>query len=100
MKLQTVSRAGVGSSDAIVMNTNISPFNVGFGCVVADSATYTIQHTFDDPGVGFTTWYSHPTVAAETSNADGNYAFPVTGIKILVTEGEGTVTLNLLQAGI
>lgn len=100
MKLQTVSRTGVGSSDAIVMNTNVSPFNVGFGCVVTDSATYTIQHTFDDPAVGFTTWYSHPTVAAETNNADGNYAFPVTGIKILVTEGEGTVTLNLLQAGI
>lgn len=100
MKLQTVSRTGVGSSDAIVMNTNVSPFNVGFGCVVTDSATYTIQHTFDDPAVGFTTWYSHPTVAAETSNADGNYAFPVTGIKVLVTLGDGTVTLNLVQAGI
>ena len=100
MKLQTVSKTGVGSSSALVMNTNISPFNVGFGVKVTGTVNYTIQHTFDNPAVGFTTWYSHPTVANETTNQDGNYAFPVTGIKVLVNSGDGTATLNLLQAGI
>jgi len=100
MKVQTVSKTGVGSSAALVMNTNISPFNVGFGVVVTGTATYTVQHTFDDPAVGFTTWFSHPTVAAQTTNYDGNYAFPVTGIKVLVTSGDGTATMNLIQAGI
>ena len=100
MKVQTVSRTGVGSSPALVMNTNISPFNVGFGVKVTGEVTYTVQHTFDDPAVGFSTWYSHPTIAAETDNQDGNYAFPVTGIKVLVTAGEGTAAMNLLQAGI
>ena len=100
MKVQTVSKTGTGSSDALVMNTNISPFNVGFGVVVTGTVTYSVQHTFDDPAVGFTTWFSHPTVAAETANADGNYAFPVTGIKLLVTAGTGTATMNLIQAGI
>jgi len=100
MRLQTVSKTGVGSSSALVMNTNISPFNVGFGVVVAGTVNYTIQHTFDDPSVGFTTWYSHPTVASQTANADGNYAFPVTGIKVLVNSGTGSATLNLIQAGI
>lgn len=82
------------------MNTNISPFNVGFGVVVTGTVTYSVQHTFDDPATGFTTWFSHPTVAAETANADGNYAFPVTGIKLLVSAGTGSATLNLIQAGI
>jgi hypothetical protein len=100
MKVQTVSKTGVGSSPALVMNTNISPFNVGFGVKVTGEVTYTVQHTFDDPAVGFSTWYSHPTIAAETDNQDGNYAFPVTGIKVLVTAGEGTAAMNLLQAGI
>lgn len=100
MKVQTVSQTGVGSSDALVMNTNISPFNVGFGVVVTGTVTYSVQHTFDDPATGFTTWFSHPTVAAETANADGNYAFPVTGIKLLVSAGTGSATLNLIQAGI
>ena len=100
MKVQTVSKTGTGSSTAIVVNTNISPVNIGFGTVVTGSATYSIQHTFDDPAVGFTTWYTHPTIASKTDNQDGNYAFPVTGIKILITANGGTVTLNLVQGGI
>lgn len=100
MKVQTVSKTGVGSSPALVMNTNISPFNVGFGVIATGTVTYTIQHTFDDPAVGFSVWYPHPTIAAKTDNQDGNYAFPVTGVKVLVTSGDGTATMNLLQAGI
>lgn len=100
MKVQTVSKTGVGSSSALVMNTEISPFNVGFGVVVSGTVNYTVQHTFDDPAVGFTTWFSHPTIASLAVNADGNYAFPVTGIKILVNSGSGSATLNLIQAGI
>lgn len=100
MKLQTVSKTGTGSSAALVMNTNVTPFNVGFGVIVTGTVDYTVQHTFDDPAVGFTTWFSHPTVAGETTNQDGNYAFPVTGIKLLVNSGDGTATLKLIQAGI
>lgn len=100
MKVQTVSKTGAGSSSALVMNTNISPFNVGFAVIVTGTVNYTVQHTFDDPEVGFTTWFSHPTVAAQGASADGNYAFPVTGIKVLVNSGGGTATLKLIQAGI
>jgi len=100
MKLQTVSKTGVGSSSAIVMNTNVTPFNVGFGVIVSGTVDYTVQHTFDDPAAGFSTWFSHPTVAGESTNQDGNYAFPVTGIKVLVNSGSGTATLKLVQAGI
>ena len=100
MKLQTVSQTGVGSSTAIPINDNVTPCNIGFGVTVdSGSPTYTVQHTFDDPAVGFTTWYPHPTVATETTNQDGNYAFPITGVKVVVT-GTGSVTLSLVQAGI
>jgi hypothetical protein len=100
MRAQTVSKTGTGSSSALVMNTNISPFNVGFGVTVSGNVTYSVQHTFDDPGVGFTTWFSHPTIASKTDAQDGNYAFPVTGIKLLVSSGNGTATMSVLQAGI
>ena len=72
MKVQTISQTGEGSSSALVMNTNISPFNVGFGVVVTGTVDYTVQHTFDSPAVGFTTWFSHPTIAAKGINQDGN----------------------------
>lgn len=100
MKLQTVSKTGIGSSSALVMNTNVTPFNVGFGVVVTGTVDYTVQHTFDDPAIGFSTWFAHPTIAGETTNQDGNYAFPVTGIKLLMNSGDGTATLKLVQAGI
>ena len=100
MKQITVSKTGVGSSSPVAMNYNISPFNVGFGVKVTGTVTYTVQHTFDDPAVGFTTWYAHPTIANKTDNQDGNYAFPVSGIKLLVTAGDGSATLQVIQAGI
>ena len=100
MQVQIVSKTGVGSSSALVMNTNISPFNVGFGVIVTGTVNYTIQHTFDNPAIGFSTWFPHPTVASQAANADGNYAFPVTGIRLTVNSGGGTAQLNLIQAGI
>ena len=100
MKVQTVSKTGVGSSASLVMNTNISPFNVGFGVVVSGTVNYTVQHTFDDPYSGFSTWFPHPTIASQAASADGNYAFPVTGIRLTVNSGGGTATLKLIQAGI
>lgn len=100
MKLQTVSQTGTGSSAPIVMNLNATPFNVGFGVVKTGTVDFTVQHSFDDPAVGFSDWFNHPTVAAQIANADGNYAFPVTAIRITMNSGTGTVTLKLIQAGI
>ena len=100
MKVQTVSQTGAGSTSALVMNTNSTPFNVGFGVIVTGTVNYTIQHTFDDPASGFTTWFPHPTIASQAANADGNYAFPVTGIRLTVNSGGGSATLKLVQAGI
>jgi len=100
MKVQIASQIGAGSTTPFVMNTNTTPFNVGFGVLVTGTVDYTVQHTFDDPAVGFTTWFPHPTIAAQSTAKDGNYAFPVTGIRLTVNSGGGTATLKLIQAGI
>lgn len=100
MKVQIVSKTGSGSTTPIVINTNTTPCNIGFGVVVSGTVDYTVEHTFDDPATGFTTWFPHPTIAAQSTNKDGNYAFPVTGIRLTVNSGGGTATMNLVQAGI
>jgi len=83
------------------MNLDSTPFNVGFGVTITGAPTYTVQHTFDNPWTTTSpVWFDHPTVAAETTNQDGNYAFPVAAIKVVVTSGTGTATLTLIQAGI
>ena len=100
MKQQTLSQTGAGSTSAIVVNTNVTPINIGFGVIVSGTVNYTVQHTFDDPATGFSTWFPHPTIASQATNQDGNYAFPVTGIRLTVNSGGGTATLKLIQAGI
>ena len=102
MKQQIATQTGVGSSNLLVTDTYISPFNVGFGVVATGTVTYTVQHTFDNVFDSTITpvWFSHPTIAAKSDNQDGNYAFPVSAIKVLVTAGAGTARMTMIQAGL
>ena len=105
MKAITLTATGVAATAVAALNLNVSPFNVGFGVAVTGTVTYTVQHTFDDVyAAGFApasaTWYNHPTVVTQSASADGNYAFPVRGVRVNITAGTGSVIATLLQAGI
>lgn len=102
MRPIVISKTGTGSSPLAPMDHYQTPFNVGIGVVVTGTVNYTIQHTFDNvQGSAVTpTWFSHPSLASLAANADGNYAFPVTAIKVLVNSGAGTATATLIQAGL
>lgn len=101
MRPIVISKTGTGSSSVAPLDTYRNPFNIGIGVVVSGTVNYTIQHTFDDIFNSAVTpvWFSHPTLASLAVNADGNYAFPIRAIKILVNSGSGTATATLLQAG-
>lgn len=78
------------------------PFAVGFGVVMTGTLTYKIQHTFDDiqDSSVSPTAFDHPDVTGETTNQDGNYAFPVRAIRLNVTAyTNGSATLTVIQAG-
>ena len=105
MKAIVLTATGVQATPVAATNANVSPFNIGFGVAVNGSVTYTVQHTFDDVyASGFApasaTWYNHPSVQGQTISMDGNYAFPVRGIRVNITSGTGSVTATILQAGI
>ena len=101
MRSIVITKTGAGSSSVAPLDTYRNPFNVGLGIVVSGTVNYTIQHTFDDIFNSAITpvWFSHPTLASLAVNADGNYAFPVRGIKILVNSGAGTATATIIQSG-
>ena len=102
MRIISVSKTGAGSTAAIPLSLYVSPFNLGFGVKVSGTVNYTVQHTFDnvlDSSVT-PTWFNHPVIAAQTTNQDGNYAFPVAAVRLTVNSGAGTATINLIQAGI
>jgi archaellum component FlaF (FlaF/FlaG flagellin family) len=104
MRPITVTQTGSGSTSPIPMDHYRNPFNVGIGLKASGTVNYTVQHTFDDvfsssynPATG--TWFNHPVLASLTTNADGNYAFPCTAIRITVNSGSGSVNMTLVQAG-
>lgn len=99
MRRITQTVTGVGSSPVIPMDSRAKVFNVGFGCEVTGTATYTVQHTFDDiynPAIT-PVWFPHQYVAAQTTNQNGNYAFPISAMQLVITAGTGSVTINILQ---
>ena len=88
-------------------NLYVTPFNIGLGAVVVSGTpTYTVEHTFDDvyaPGFNpaTATWFPHASIVnVVATNRDGNYAFPVQGLRIRVASGTGAVRLTVLQAGV
>jgi len=105
MRRQTAKVVGVAVSPPIVMDTYISPFNVGFGAVVTGTATYSVQHTFDDVFASTYVaasgnWFNHPTVVGVSTTQDGNYAFPVAAIRFNITAGTGSVDAVVIQSGV
>jgi len=100
----TVSATAGGNtvSQIFIPDRHITPFNIGFGAVIATTCRYTVQHTFQDPLTTTNlTWFNHPFVAATASNMDGNYAYSVAGIRVLASAAsEGGVSVTFIQAGI
>jgi hypothetical protein len=101
MRPIVVRQTGAGSSSAVPMDHYQSPFNVGFAVVIDGTVNYTVQHTFDDVfNASVTpTWFNHPSIASQAANANGNYAFPVTALRVTVNSGSGAATLTIIQAG-
>lgn len=79
-----------------------TPFNIGFGCYISSGTpTYSVQHTFSDVyGTNPSTWrwYTNSLVNGVAVNTDGNYAYPVSAIR-LITSGTSTVLFRGYQAG-
>ena len=99
MRAAVVSKTGVGQTAIVPIDYSQNNFGIGFGVVVSGTITYTVQHAFDnvlDPTVT-PTWFDHADLSGETANQDGNYAFPVRGIRLNNTAGDGSATLTVLQ---
>ena len=100
MKRQTITVSSAASSAAIPMDPKVAPFSVGIGCVATGTLTYKVQHTFDDifDSTVTPTWFDHSSMTGLTANQDGNYAYAVRGVRLLINSGTGSVTMNLVQS--
>lgn len=101
-----VSASSGGNSHSSIYrpDLHLTPFNISLGVIVSTSAGYTVQHTFDDletTSAESATFFNHEFLVEASVSDDGNYAFPVTGIRLEVSAAAsgGFSTLNLIQAG-
>jgi len=96
---------GTCESQWFVINYRSSDFNVGIGCELSGTATYSVQHTFNNVlSNGFVegdaTVYTHSTLVGETTNQDGNYTNPPVATRLAITaHTSGTVTMRVAQSG-
>lgn len=101
MRRKKVTVTGVANSAWIPVDREQAPFALGFGVTVdSGTATYTVQHTFDevfDTTVTPTAW-DHATIVGQTTKKDGNYAFPITAMRLSVTVSSGgTCSMTMIQ---
>jgi hypothetical protein len=92
-------------------DTSVRPFNIGITVYCSSTATnYNIEHTqqyigylssnFNGFQSSLATWTANTGISGATGNTAGNYAFPVTAIRLNVTTGSSqtVTTAYLVQA--
>jgi hypothetical protein len=104
MRTVRVTTSGVSTSTVVPIDQYLNPTNIALAVIISGAVTYTVQHTFDDVfastfNPATATWFDHPTMAALSANADGNYAYPPKAIRLNQTAGAGSAVLVVNQAG-
>lgn len=99
MRPQVIKQSLTGTSAWIPVDYKQNPLNIGLAVVVNGIITYDVEHTFDDVFDSTVTpvAFKHATLASQTTNKDGNYAFPIRAVRLNNTAGTGDTTLTILQ---
>ena len=104
----TIGTNGTGSTDWIVPNYDLTPFNINVTDQITGSVTWNYETTNDrnfwDPPVGRGATTPQPNVTevvqASTAAVGINLTQPVTGSRFTITSGTGTLAAQIQQAGI
>ena len=104
----TIGTNGTGSTQWVVPNYDISPFNAQIQVQLSGSVTYNLETTLDrqfwDPPTGTGAVSPQPNVNLIASGSTIAQSFaltqPVTGLRFTITSGTGTLTAQVQQAGL
>lgn len=107
--LPAVKMTSNGQSTIITVNpiTTFSPYlgappswSLGLICTVSSGAnlTYTVQVTGDQVPSASGNWNNHDTLVNLTASANGNVAYPITGIRLSVSNFvSGSINIGVVQ---
>jgi hypothetical protein len=94
---------GVGASQEIPLDQNVSPFNVSLAVIITVVVDVTVQFTFDDvfaDNSGPFTWFDHTDLTNILADDEATIVSPVKAVRVLTNSGTGTVRFEVAQAGI
>lgn len=92
-------------SPTFVLDYTANPFSVGLMADVSGTIDYTVQYTiqnvFGSTQPSALTWLNHATMAAQTADAVGNYAFNVQATRLLINSltAGATIRFSIMQGG-
>lgn len=103
MRQIVLSQTGAGTTQPAPLDIHGRP-EVSLQVDVTGTVNFTVQQTLDnvfDPSIT-PLWLPHPdaALAAATADAQGNYAFVPSAVRLVVNSGAGTARLTIIQAGI
>ena len=98
---------GIVYSEVIPLDWRKEDFKVGLAVdlVGAAAGTYTVEHTFDDVSAtdfdaSTAKWFDHEVLASQTTDQDGNYAFPCRATRLKLHAGfSGDANYTVIMAG-
>lgn len=106
----TVGTNGVGSTPWQLVNTQITPDEIGFGVGVTGTVNCSVEYTYDSflapiaiyapPVVPIPTPIPHSVLNGITANSDGTIDWPIHAWRLTMNSGSGTAKLTGIQAGI
>ena len=99
MKPMNVSLTGTGTSSPVPVDYTQVGFVVSVAAVVTGTATYSIQHTYDDvlDASVVPTWFTDTDLLGKTANVDGSFVSLIRAVRINITSGTGSVRMTVLQ---
>lgn len=95
---------GIGVSPVYACDNFQAPFNIGIGCTISATATYSVEYTFDDIlADGYVassgTWFTASDFSSVTTSKAASFTIPCRGIRLNVSASTGSVTMQVQQAG-
>ena len=94
---------GVGASQEIPLDQNVSPFNVSLALIITLVVDVTVQFTFDDvfaDNSGPFAWFDHTDLTNILADSEATIVSPVKAVRVLTNSGTGTCRFEVAQAGI
>lgn len=106
MRPTTLTITATGTSQAVPLDRYAYGYAVAVQ-VSSSAVSFTVQHTFDDPGLsnlnlaGQGTWYNHddPVMVNASSNVASNYGFAPRAVRVVATGSAPRMSLTIVPIG-